>query len=103
MKGGDHVIVQEVSSMPDGTKIQIENWNEEYEFILPNSTLGTYPVSKVSLDGQFAPKRNQKLRVSFNFPSAEMARQAFRSLEKGNKQLIDFKEYINDSRKIECI
>lgn len=89
--------------MPDKTKIQIENWNEEYDFLAPKSTLAAYPISKADLDGQFAPKKGRTVRVSFNFESETEARQALRELTRGTKQLIDFKEYINDPRKIECI
>lgn len=49
--------VLETGAMPDGTKIQIEDWHENYKFLAPASTLGAYPISKVDLDGQFAPKK----------------------------------------------
>lgn len=52
---------------------------------------------------QIAPKKGRTLRVSFNFPSSKETKQAFDELTNGVKQLIDFKEYINNPTKIECI
>ena len=95
--------VLEVSSMPCGTKIQIEDWSKDYNFMPKANTLAAYPKSKVSLDGQFAPKLNKPFRVSFNFDSESEAKQAFYELEAGTKRLINFKENINNPRKIQCI
>ena len=95
--------VLEVGEMPDGTKIQLEDWHGEFSFIPRASTLAAYPVSKIDMDGQFAPKKGRKLRVSFNFESEMEARQAFRELARGTKQLLHFNEFINDPRKIECL
>ena len=95
--------VLEVSSMPCGTKLQIEDWSNDYDFLPRGSTLAAYPLSKVDLDGQFAPKRNKEFRVSFNFDSELEAKQAFNDLSAGSKQLVDFKGCINNPKKIECI
>lgn len=95
--------VLKVSSMPDGTKIQLEDWSDDYDFIPPSSTLAAYPKSQVDKEGQFAPKKGRTLRVSFNFPTSELTEQAFNDLETGNKQLIEFKEHINNPEIIECI
>lgn len=95
--------VLQVDSMPCGTKIQIENWNGEYDFIPVAATLAAYPISKVDLNGQFAPKKNRTFRASFNFENEQEAKQAFEDLKAGNKQLLDFKESINNPQKIECI
>jgi len=93
----------EVSEMPCGTKIQIEDWSKVYNSMPPASTLAAYPISKANLDGQFAPIKGRKLRVSFNFESEMEARQAFRELTRGTSQLLDFNEFINDPRIIECL
>lgn len=95
--------VTNVSSMPCGTKIQIEDWSEDYKFFSPSSTLAAYPKSKVSKGGQFGPNLNKTLRVSFNFDSKTETMQAFKGLEVGIKQLSDFIEKINNPEKIECI
>lgn len=95
--------VTKVGAMPCGTKIQIENWHDDYRFFAPKSTLAAYPKSKISMDGEFSPKRNRKFRVSFNFDNEEETKQAYKELETGNKQLIDFKDHINNPEKIECI
>ncbi len=95
--------VLEVSEMHCGTKIQIEDWHNVYKFFTPGSTLAAYPKSKVDVEGQFAPKKDKTMRVSFNFPSNLLTQQAFNDLKAGAKQLVDFKEYINNPKKIECI
>jgi len=92
-----------VDSMPCGTKIQIEDWNGEYDFIPKASTLAAYPISQVNIEGQFAPKRNKSFRASFNFENEVEAKQAFNDLKNGVKQLLDYKEVINDPRKLECL
>lgn len=101
--GGEDVEVLEVGEMTCGTKIQLEDWHNDFDFLPKASTLAAYPVSKIDVDGQFAPKKGRKLRVSFNFESEMEARQAFRELARGVKQLLDFSEFINDPRKIECL
>ncbi len=93
----------EVSEMPCGTKIQIEDWNGEYDFMPFASTLAAYPISKVDINGEFFPKRNKKFRASFNFDNEEEAKQAFNGLESGANKLIDFKENFNNPKNIECI
>ena len=89
--------------MPCGTKIQIEDWHDDFKFFAPNSTLAAYPKSKVNLPGEYAPKLNKEFRVSFNFESEAETEQVFNKLKSGTKQLIDFKKHINNPKKIECI
>lgn len=95
--------ILQVGSMPDGTEIQLEDWNEDYRFMPPGSTLAAYPISQINMDGQFAPKRNQSFRISFNFDNEQQARQAYEDLIVGTKQLIDFKEAVKDRELIECL
>lgn len=95
--------VTDVSSMKDGTKIQIEDWHDDFNFFEENSTLAAYPISKVNQKGQFAPKMNRTFRLSFNFSTEEETQQAFIDLKIGAKQLIDFKDQLNNPEKIECI
>lgn len=89
--------------MQDGTDIQIEEWNENYKFIPYGSTLASYPISKISLQGQFSPKANEKYRIGFNFKSEEETKQAFDNLLTGKNNLADYKENITDLRYKDCI
>ena len=82
-----------VNSMPDGTKIQIEDWSEDYSFMAPASTLVAYPVAKTTSDRQFGPSRNKTFRLAFSFESDKETKKAYEDLIVGVKQLIDFKEY----------
>lgn len=95
--------VTEIGAMPCGTKIQIEDWHEDYKFFAPKSTLAAYPISKVNMNGEYSPKINRPFRASFNFDDEKTTKQAFNELKEGSKQLIDFKEHINNPDKLECI
>lgn len=95
--------VLEKGIMPNGTHIQIEEWNENYNFIPYGSILASYPKSKVSYDGSFAPKGNSEYRFSFNFESAEEAKKAFDELLSGNKNLSDFADKLYEKKYADCI
>jgi len=95
--------VLEKGIMPDGTNIQIEEWHENYSFMPYGSTLASYPKSKVSHEGAFAPKGNEKYRFSFNFKSYDEAQQAFINLTNGIKTLSDFKSNIYNPKYADCI
>ena len=89
--------------MPNGTQIQIEEWNENYSFIPYASTLASYPKSKVSHEGAFAPKGNEIYRFQFNFKTEEEADKAFQDLLTGTKTLTDFRTNINTPKYRDCI
>lgn len=95
--------VLERSTMPCGTKIQIEDWSDDYSFMGEATTIGAYPKSKISKRGQHSPKLNRTFRASFNLWSAKEAMKAFKALENGDKNLSDFKAYMNDKRNADCI
>lgn len=76
--------------MPDGTEIQLEEWNENYSFMPYGSTIASYPKSKASHEGTYSPKGNKKYRFDFSYKSNEEANQAFNELITGSKVLIDF-------------
>lgn len=96
--------VLERGIMPNGTSVQIEDWSKDYSFMNYGSTLATYPQSKKSHKGVFAPKENEKYRFSFKFTSFEETKKAFEDLIKGEKSLLDFKEnYDSKKEYIDCI
>jgi len=89
--------------MKNGTEIQIEEWHENYSFMPYGSTLASYPLSKISIQGQFAPKANERCRIAFSFESEEETKQAFDNLINGKNNLADYKENITDLRYKDCI
>jgi hypothetical protein len=95
--------VLEKGTMPDGTAIQIEEWNETYSFMPFGNVLASYPKSKVSHEGGFAPKGNETYRFSFDFKSNDEAKKAFEELELGTKVLADYKELISIPKYADCI
>jgi len=95
--------VLEKGTMPNGTAIQIEEWNEDYNFIPYGSTIASYPKSKASHEGQWSPKANETYRFQFDFTSQEEAQKAFNELISGNKTLTDFKGNMYDQKYADCI
>lgn len=95
--------VLERGTMPNGTAIQIEEWHENYDFYPYADCIASYPKSKMSHEGAFAPKGNEKYRFSFHFPSTEDAKNAYNELLAGTKQLVDFVEYMWDKKYVDCI
>lgn len=66
--------------MPDGTEIQIEEWNEKYSFIPYGGAVAAYPKNRYG----------EKVRAKKIFGSAEEAVKAFNALKNGDKTLSDF-------------
>lgn len=95
--------VLEKGIMPNGTPIQIEEWNEDYSFAPYASTVASYPKSKVSHEGAFSPKGNQTWRFDFNFDSENEAKKAFTELLSGEKDLSDFKNKLSNKKYTDCI
>lgn len=88
--------------MNNGTKIQVEDWSEDY----PNRpfTLGTYALSKKSFKGQFAPKEDETWRFQFSFKTLEDVTNAFNELLNGHKELIDYKDMFSSKKEyFSCI
>ena len=92
--------------MPDGTGIQIENWQDSY----PNShtlndTLASYPTAQRTnkRNSPFGAVWGQSFRLAFRFKSEEQARKAFEQLANGEKTLKDFAKYAEPNSDIDCI
>lgn len=89
---------------PDGTKVQIEEWKEDYSFMNYGSTIGAYPVSQINCTGSFSPKRNQTFRCQFTFNSHDEVKEAYTELINGNKTLKGYKnEFSGHEEDWECI
>ena len=90
-------------AMSDGTKIQIEEWSENYSFMPYGSTIASYPKSKVSHAGSFSPKGNETYRFEFDLNSNKEAEQVFNSLLNGNSVLADHKSKLTRKEYADCI
>ena len=89
--------------MPDGTEIQLENWNIDYEFIPPSSTIAAYSKSKMTLEGAFAPKAGELMRFQFEFHDAAETETAYNALLAGEKILSDYKEKLYYQKHALCL
>jgi hypothetical protein len=89
--------------MPDGTEIQIENWNETYTFMPPSDTIAAYAKSKATIDGDFAPKAGELYRFQFTFKDAAETEAVFNALINGEKVLADYKANLYHKHFAVCI
>lgn len=79
--------------MADDTKIQIENWNNDYKWISKNSTVACYPISKDNIDSDWCnayPQRGKSFRYQLQFRTEKEAEMAYMELIKGKKKLVDY-------------
>lgn len=91
-------------TMPDGTVIQIEEWNKDYSFMPYGNTLASYPKSKANHKGSFEPKLDKKWRCSFKFDSYSETKNAFENLKSGKSVLSDYKDKFSSKLKyLDCI
>lgn len=87
------------SKMPDGTKIQIEDWKENYSF-MDTYVIGTYPKAKIESDEYFGIHRGESFRLELdNFSNNDEAISIFNKLEKGEIKLENLQEYFREGYK----
>ena len=79
---------------PDKTKIQLENWNDDYNFMEYGCSIGAYPISKMSGNSQFDPERGQPFRLHYEFETHMEAMSIFNKLVTGDKTLKDIERYL---------
>lgn len=89
--------------MPDGTKIQIEDWSRSYKLFAPCSTVAAFPKSKVNLISRDVIGEGETFRASFTFFNAEEAERAFERLLKGEATLKDYEFYMDNPRHAICL
>lgn len=86
--------------MPNGTKIYLEDWHDDYPSIFPaNDCVSAYPIAKESrlrYDSYCYPHIGKSFRLDFHFDSALAAEQAFQALQSGEKSFKDFAEFAWD-------
>jgi len=90
--------ILEKGYMPNNTPIQIEDWSEDYSFKPYGSTIGAYPKSNQTLEGQFRPRLNKEFRFQLEFDSYEEALEAIYSLVNGTSELIDYEEHFSGQK-----
>lgn len=87
-------------TMPNGTKIYLEDWHDDYSSIFPaNNCVSAYPIAKESrlrYDSYCYPHIGKSFRLDFHFDSALAAEQAFQALQSGEKSFKDFAEFAWD-------
>lgn len=75
--------ILEKRTTPDGVKIQIEDWCEDYSFHRFADLVAAYPICQNSVI-------KRRFRAECQFENASKASEAFYSLVSGEKTLDDF-------------
>ena len=92
--------IRERNTMPDGTKIQIEDWKEDYPGIFNTITIATYPKAKNTGKHNWV-RRGESFRLELQreFDSDEQVEALFKQLVNGKVKLEDLsKHYWNGKR-----
>lgn len=85
------------SKMLDGTKIQIEDWKEDFRHI-KTLEIGAYPKAKNTNSNKLI-ENNNKFRLTLtNFKNDEEVKEIFSELEKGIMKLEDLQEHFRSSK-----
>lgn len=88
------------STMPDGTTIQLEDWQEDFLHI-KILEIGAYPIAKNSNKNDLI-ESNKTFRLNLvGFSSNEQAKDTFNKLEKGEITLKELKEHFYCGKKDE--
>lgn len=87
------------STMPDGTKIQIEDWKNGYT-IFKTLSIAAYPVAKADSEYNIIKKNTTfRLDMSTGFTSDEEVNKIFDDLENGKINLIDLSSHFWNGQK----
>ena len=94
------MVVIERSFMPDGTKIQIEDWREDYPDIVNTISIAAYPKAKNTGKYQWTRKGEPfRLELSREFKTDEFVEELFDQLKNGKVQLETLdKHYYNGNK-----
>lgn len=90
-------------TMPDGARIQIEDWSAVYPGLSEPYTVAAYPKSRATLAGAFAPKAGESFRAGFTFPTMRAAEAVYNSLVSGAAELRDYAEYLERRDYAPCL
>ena len=96
----------ERSVMPDGTKIQLEDWREDNTTEYPNLygfTIGAYPVAQRTSKNKWVEGGKEfRLSISYNeyaSYSNKDVKADYEALKSGSKKLEDLSEHFWDGQK----
>ena len=98
--------VLERATMPNGVKIQLEDWSEDNTQEFPNLyglTIGAYPVSQI-WDKYGIIKRGETFRLDISMSSYkgytnQNVRKDYEALKRGEKTLEDLSDHFWDGEK----
>lgn len=102
--------------MPDKTKIQLEDWSEDYpSFHAKSDVIAAYPIAKVSASRTVFeginrqpcvweyPPQYHSFRLCLRFPCGSDAEKAYSKLLDGTARLLDYVEYMEEKKYAACI
>ena len=89
--------ILEKAVMPDGTKIQIEDWTEVYPNIITLPMIAAYPKSKVDATW-WRRGETFRLQLDRNFASATEVEETFQRLQYGVVSLEDLEDHYRDDK-----
>lgn len=96
--------VLEKGEMPNGTKIQIEDWSNDYDFYKFGNFLVAYPIATHSGTGAWVyPTQNEAFRLELHCNNYEQAKQVFDDLANGTKTLQDYAHLVFEKKYLEFI
>ncbi|MEC0237772.1 hypothetical protein P4H71_25990 [Paenibacillus kribbensis] len=95
--------VLKTGAMPDGTKIQIEDWSGDYSFHGFGDVIACYAISKATHDGQYAPKAGVRYRFSFRFSGEAEVVGIFSGLINRELELATLKDRMDNPKYRDCI
>lgn len=98
--------VLEKATTPDGTKIQIEDWTQDYD-CFKTLSIATYPMAIKKPHTKNIPMfeiyRTFRVEINRNWANNDEVRKAFDELKNGTKHIKDFSEQFWDSWHAECL
>lgn len=98
--------VLERATTPDGTKIQIEDWTQDYD-CFKTLSIATYPIALKKPTSKETPffEINKPFRVAINrnWTNDNEVKNAFEELKAGTKNIKDFSEQFWDLWHAECL
>lgn len=85
--------IRATGKMPDGTAIQLENWEDTYPE-LPDLwwAIGAYPVAKHGSGRLFGPRKGEIFRLTISFASDAEAVDAMQKLINGEAELLTYRD-----------
>lgn len=102
----ENMKVLEKATIPDGIKIQIEDWTQDYD-CFKTLSIATYPVALRNPVSKTVPffEVGRIFRVSINreWKNNDEVRSAFEELKNGKKSIKDFKNQFWNPWNIECL